>query len=78
MSKKMKISIGVDDLVTDISVMTADETTKLQVGSVLELMTMVPCVAKRLCTTLPLAGLNVSIGDIPLRDWFRGALTGLD
>jgi hypothetical protein len=45
----MKISIGGDDLVTDISVMVVQSGTKQMLeacnGSVLELMTMKPCVA---------------------------------
>ena len=64
--EEMTISVGVDDLVTGISVMVAFDPMKtagVQIGSVLDLMTMLPCMAASLHDFV-LAGLTVSIGNI--------------
>ena len=66
--EEMTVSIGVDDLVTGISVMVAFDPMKtagVQVGSVLDLMSMLPCMAASL-HDFALAGLTVSIGNIHL------------
>lgn len=64
--EEMKFDIGVDDLETIISIMVAIDPAKvaaLKIGSVLDLMSLLPCAATSL-HDFALAGVDISIGDI--------------